>query len=143
MRIESLQELYNDYLEKALQVERNRRPGEGLFGIGKKPSDDPCHQRFLENLKDWLDRFSGEEPDSASIREVLAWIYRAPKENPEPNSAYWMMIAAQSLTTALIPRLNAADAAAIGADFAAAYKRWERMPVQTQILNALKNRAKM
>ncbi len=142
MRIENLQKLYDDYLDKAFTVERNRKPGEGIFGIGKKPSDDPCHVRFLEDLKDWLERFAGEEPDSSSVRDVLTLIYRAPKENPEPMSAYWMLIAAQGPTAPLIPRLSGADAAALNAEFAAAYKRWERMPVQNEILKALAQAAK-
>ena len=102
MSIESLQGLYDEYLEKAITVERNRRPGEGIFGFGKKPSDDPCHARFLEDLKDWLEAFRGGEPDSGEAREVLTLIYRAAKENPEPPSAYWVLIAAQSLMQELM-----------------------------------------
>ena len=123
MRIESLKELYGEYLEKAFEVERNRKPGEGIFGFGKKPSDDPCHQRFLADLKDWLERFDGEEPDSASVREVLRVIFHAPKENSEPTSAYWILIAAQSLTKELIPRLSRTDADALSAEYAAEYNR--------------------
>ena len=142
MRIEGLQELYDGYLEKALQVERYRKPGEGIFGIGKKPSDDPCHERFLTDLKNWLEAFCDSEPDSDSVREVLKLIYQAPKKYPEPKSSYWMLIAAQSLTTAVIPRLNAADATELSTEFAAAYQRWERLPIQKKILEALMKAAK-
>ena len=41
MRIDSLQALYDGYLKEAIQVEKNRKPGEGIFGIGKKPK--PAH----------------------------------------------------------------------------------------------------
>ena len=140
MRIDSLQALYDAYLNEAIQVEKNRKPGEGIFGIGKKPSDDPCHDRFAANLKEWLEAFGEEEPDSAAIREVLSLIYQAPKKYPEPKSSFWMLIAVQSLTTGLIPRLSEADARALVGEFAGLYKRWERLPVQKQILDAL-NRA--
>ena len=32
MRIDSLQALYDGYLKDAIQVEKNRKPGEGIFG---------------------------------------------------------------------------------------------------------------
>ena len=137
MNIESLQTLYDGYLEKAIQVEQNRKPGEGIFGIGKKPSDDPCHERFLEELKKWLEAFERSEPESPMIREALSLIYQAPKKFPEPKSSYWMLIAAQGLTKELIPRLNAPDAEALATEFSAAYKRWERLPIQKEILDAL------
>ena len=110
MRIDNLQALYDGYLKEAIQVEKNRKPGEGIFGIGKKPSDDPCHDRFASNLKEWLEAFGEENPDSAEIREVLSLIYRAPKKYPDPKSSFWMLIAVQSLTLGLIPRLSESDA---------------------------------
>ena len=137
MNTDSLQELYETYYAEALKVEKERKPGEGIFGIGKKPADDPCHDRFVADLKDWLETFSETEPDSAAVREVLSLIYLAPKKYPEPKSAYWMLVAVQGLTIELIPRLTAEDAAALDAEFRAAYKRWERLPAQKQILNAL------
>ena len=137
MRIDSLQALYDGYLKEAIQVEKNRKPGEGIFGIGKKPSDDPCHDRFAANVKKWLEAFGEEEPDSAEIREVLSLIYQAPKKNPDPKSSFWMLIAVQSLTKELIPQLNTADAAALCVEYGTVYKRWERLPVQKQILDAL------
>ena len=138
MRIDSLQALYDGYLKKdAIQVEKNRKPGEGIFGIGKRPSDDPCHDRFAANLKEWLEAFGEEKPDSAEIREVLSLIYRAPKKYPDPKSSFWMLIAVQSLTLGLIPRLSESDARSLVGEFAGLYKRWERLPVQKQILDAL------
>ena len=137
MRIDNLQALYDGYLKEAIQVEKNRKPGEGIFGIGKKPSDDPCHDRFASNLKEWLEAFGEEGPDSAEIREVLSLIYRAPKKYPDPKSSFWMLIAVQSLTLGLIPRLSESDARALVGEFAGLYKRWERLPVQKQILDAL------
>ena len=137
MRIDSLQALYDGYLKDAIQVEKNRKPGEGIFGIGKRPSDDPCHDRFAADLKEWLEAFGEEKPESAEIREVLSLIYRAPKKYSDPKSSFWMLIAVQSLTLGLIPRLSESDARALVGEFAGLYKRWERLPVQKQILDAL------
>ncbi len=142
MNRQELGSLYDAYLEKAEQAEQKQGPFDGLFGLGKKASDDPCHDRFAEDVNRWLTAFRESQPDSASVREVLSVVYHAPKESPEPLSAYWMMTAVQGLTRELIPLLSSADAGALAEDFAAAYSRRERMPVQKQILDALKKAAK-
>ena len=135
--MQQLTALYESYLDEARKVELSRKPGEGIFGIGKRPSDDPCHDRFAANLKEWLEAFGEEAPDSAAIREVLSLVYKAPKKYPDPKSSFWMLIAVQSLTLGLIPRLSESDARALVGEFGGLYKRWERLPVQRQILDAL------
>lgn len=142
MTEQTLQSLYESYLAEALRVEKARKPGEGIFGIGKKPSDDPCHDQFVSDLRLWLDRFRQSEPDSKDVLTVLRLIYFAPKEHPEPKSSFWMLIAVHGLTADLIPLLNRSDASALVKEYSAAYKRWERLPAQAQILSALKQAAK-
>ena len=137
-----LSALYEAYLDKALHVELARKPGEGIFGIGKKPSDDPCHDRFIEDLKQWLDQFRDAGPDSTDVRSVLSYIFRAPKDHPEPKSSYWVLIAVQALTRDLIPLLSEEDAAALVKEYTDAYKRWERMPAQKQVLDELRKASK-
>ena len=142
MNREELETLCMNYLGEAEQVERARRPGDGLFGFGKKPADDPCHDRFAADIKQWLDDFRRSKPDSAEIRGVLEFVYCAPKNHPEPKSAYWMLIAVQSLTKELIPMLNRTDAAALAEAYTGLYKRRERMPAQKQLLDALNKAAR-
>lgn len=142
MNTEELNMLYERYLDEAEEVERNRKPGEGIFGIGKKPSDDPCHDRFVARLGAWMERLLESKPDSATVRDVLRVVYTAPKKHPQPASAYWVLIAVQSLTKDLIPCLCQADAAELTEEYNKTYKRWERLPVQKQILDGLKNAAK-
>ena len=137
-----IRSLYQEYLEQAERVERDRRPGDGLFGVGKKPSDDPCHDRFASALETALRDFAALEPDSPRIREVLSHIYRAPAEHREPMSAYWMLCAVHGFTLELIGRLNAGDAAALLSRYAEDFPRWERLPVQRQVYAALKRSAK-
>lgn len=134
--------LYEAYLDEAARVERERKPGEGLFGLGKKPSDDPCHERFASALEKALQDFAALGPDSPQVREALAHVYRAPVEHKEPLSAYWMLCAVHGFTLELIGRLDAADAAALLASYAKDFRRWERLPVQQQVYAALKRAAK-
>ena len=136
--MQKLSTLYENYLDEALKVELARKPGEGIFGIGKKPSDDPCHDRFTENLKKLLEDFRAAAPESGEVRDVLRYLYRAPKEHPEPKTAYWLLIAVQSLTKELIPLLSVEDAAVLAKEYTGLYKRWELLPIQKQILDTLK-----
>ena len=142
MNMQQLTTLYENYPDEARKVELARKPGEGIFGIGKKPSDDPCHDRFTENLKVLLEDFRAAGPESGELRKVLRYIYWAPKEHPEPKTAYWLLIAVQSLTKELISLLNREDAAALAKEYTGIYKRWERLPIQKQILDALKKASK-
>lgn len=129
--LEEIQNVYQTYLEEAWAAEETRKPGEGIFGFGKRPSDDPCHERFCQRLKETLGEAERDLP------EILAYIYRAPLEHPEPKSAYWMLVAAHGFTLDLIPRLSREEAAALGKEFQKHYRRWERTPVQEQVLSAL------
>lgn len=134
--LESVRALYRDYLEKAEELERNRKPGQGLFGIGTKPADDPCHERFLRELHELLN--GSGETESGGLRETLAFIYHAPLEHKEPASIYWTLIAAHGATLERIPSLTASDARALAETYAAAYRRWNRLPVQDRVIAALK-----
>ena len=133
-----VQTLYQTYLEEVERVEQERRPGEGLFGIGNKPSDDPCHERFAAGLETLLKDFEAQEPDSAQACAVLRYIYRAQLVNREPISAYWMLNAVHGLTLSLIGRLNAEDAAALREQYASDIPRREMLPVQKQVFSKLK-----
>ena len=132
-----IRKMYDDYFEKALAAERNRKPTDGMFGIGKKPGDDPCHTEFAAELEAALNEYAAEKPASADVRALLAFMYSVPKSHEEPKSVYWMLLAVQGLTLPLIPLLSPEDAAVLKKGYAAQYRRWERLPVQQQVLKAL------
>ncbi len=132
-----IRKMYEDYFEKALAAERNRKPTDGMFGIGNKPGDDPCHMEFAVKLEAALNEYAAEKPASADVRGLLAFMYSVPKSHEEPKSVYWMLLAVQGLTLQLIPLLSPEDAAVLKKGYAAQYRRWERLPVQQQVLKAL------
>ena len=132
----------DDGIRLGRALKREQKPGQGIFGFGKKPSDDICHDRFATDLDTWLGAYYETNPDSKSVREVLTMVYHAPKEHPEPRSAFWMLIAVQGLTKKLIPLLSPADAAALATDYAETYARRERLPAQKQLLDAMQKAAK-
>ena len=137
----AIRKIYDSYFEKALAAEKNRKPTDGMFGIGKKPGDDPCHAEFAAELETAIRAYSETQPSSPQVRELLKFMYQIPKSHEDPKSIYWMLVAVHGLTAELIPLLSAQDADALKTCYAAAYKRWERLPVQQQILRALKQAA--
>ena len=142
MTVEEISLLYDRYLEDAARAEREQKPGEGLFGFGKRPQDAPCHEHFVSDLGTALNVIAESEPDSTFLRSILGMIYDAPKTRPAPKSAYWMLIAVHGLTLPLIPLLSPEDAAALSLSYAAAFPRRERLPVQKQVLDSLKKAEK-
>ena len=137
---ERIRTLYSDYIETAVLLEKNRKFGQGMFGIGKSPADNPCHESFVNDLAALLKEYARETPPSDELRSVLEWIYRAPIEHQRPQSMHWILVAAHGTTLELIPLLDAADAEALRGQYARDYRRWERLPVQKQVLSALEKR---
>ncbi len=135
--LERVRALYEQYLATTERLERDRRPGDGLFGFGKSPKDDPCHDQFAVALEALLGEILAGEPDSGETREVLEYIYRAPQVYPEPQTAYWMFQAVHGLTVPLAARLTPADAQAVRDEYVKTYRRWERMPSHKRALAAL------
>jgi len=76
------------------------------------------------------------------IRDVLTYVYTAPLAYRSDPLIYWTLMAVHGLPMALVDRLTPEDAAALFARYGEDFPRRERMPVQTQTLNALKRRAK-
>ena len=135
--MEELERLYAEYLAEARRAEANRRPLDGMFGFGRKSGDDPCHERFAQELEALLKAAAEKGVASGELRGMLAYIYRAPKENREPLAAYWMLMAVHSLTPELAGRLCREDAQALWEEYQTAYPRRDRLPAQKKVLAAL------
>ena len=134
--------IYEEYLEAAAKAEAERKPGDGLLGIGKGPADSPCHARFAGALEAKLNAFAASAPESAETAAVLDYIYGVAPRYGDLKSAYWMLLAVHGLTLPLIPCLSPADATCLRARYAETYTRRKRLPVQNQVLAALKSAAK-
>ena len=132
-----LESVYDGYLETITRLESERKFGEGFFGLKSGPKDNPCHDRFDQDLKVLLQDLTPGETDSALLREVLEYMYDAPLQNPYPKSAYWMLIAVQDLTKDLIRGLAPEDADALAERYIENYPRNQRLPVQTELVKLL------
>lgn len=140
--LEDVRALYADYQEQFRQHELARKPGEGIFGLGMGPRDYPCHGQFAQQLEQLLKELAAQQPASGCLSEVLDYIYRAPLElRPAQDAVYWMLLAAHSLTSGLIPLLEAGDASTLAGSYSRAYPRRNRLPAQDKILAALRAQA--
>lgn len=134
--------LYRDYIRKAEELEKNRKIGDGLFGLTPGPADDPCHERFAQELEALLKACAGSAPGSETAAEILRFQFAAPQVHQEPKSLYWMLIAVQGLGGALADCLSPAEAASLAAEYGALYPRRLRLPVQKQLLKTLERKAR-
>lgn len=137
-----LRALIAAYLDKVDELERNRKIGEGLFGMKGGPKDDPCHDRFAEDVRALLSDFAAEEPSSGETAALLRELYTAAADHRDAGCAYWMLLAVQGAGLPLIERLSAPDAAALHALLESLYSRRERFPVHDQTLKKLKKQGK-
>ena len=137
---DEIKQICSDYIAAAEKVENERKPADGLFGMGKKPADDPCHDRFAEKLGDALKEIASCCSGSSEAKEILSYLYRLPKEHTEPVSIFWMLNAVHGLTLPLIDCLSHEDAVYLRKQYTSDYKRWERLPVQEDVVKALKAR---
>ena len=71
------------------------------------------------------------------MRFILAQAH----EHRESRSAYWMLLASHALAIPLVELLSAEQAREIREYFEGEYPRRERLPVQKELLKALKDRA--
>ena len=136
-----LEALYNDYIGTVQELERNRKPGEGLFGMRSGPKDNPCHERFSEDAEKMLRDFRDTSPTSEDSAAMLRYILTIPESWQELTCAYWMLIAVQGFGIDLIEFLNPADAKALTELYNAYYPRRIRLPVQEKLLKKLKQQA--
>lgn len=134
--------LYREYIRKAEELEKNRRIGDGLFGLTPGPADDPCHGRFADDLEALLKECCAAAPSSAEAAEILRFLFAAPEAHREVKSLYWMLIAVQGLGQILAERLNASDAELLAGEYGARYPRRLRLPVQKQLLKTLERRSR-
>ena len=129
--------LYEAYIAKADQLAREAKPGAGWFGLPGGPKSDPCHEQFARDAQELFASMAAQRPASAQARQALEYIFRAPEENRNDQSLYWMMQAVHGYTPPLAACLSPEDARVLREAYAKQYRRWERLPAQKKALAAL------
>ena len=83
-----LRTLYEAYLDKTAAVERSQKFGAGWFGLKGGVADDPCHDRFADELRAYFEELAQSGADSAAVREVMEYVISAPQKADAPRAAY-------------------------------------------------------
>ncbi len=137
--MERLVALYQNYYQEIREASREAKPFAALFG--QPLGNDPCNGQFLKDVQTLLPQLA-EDPQL--LPQVLAYIFEEPKRYEQGGipAAHWNVVGVHSFTLEYIPRLEPADAARLAESFEKAYPRWDRLPVQNQVLKELKARAK-
>ena len=140
--INEIYDLYDAYIKKVDELERNKKITAGLFGLTRGPKDDPCHDQFAEDLEAKLQAFAASDPDPAEVNSLLTFMFSVPLKYRDKQLIYWMFAAVHILTPDLIRLLNRADAEVLYEQYSRDYPRWERLPAQKKVLKALKDKEK-
>ena len=138
MWLDRLKTLYDEYIGQVRQLERDRKPADGLLGMGKGPSDDACHDRFAGAVEALLKEFDSAAPSSGEVRDVLWYIYSSTETDDIPLSAYWMLGAVHGFTVALTDRLQPQQASELAELYERVMPRRKRLPVQKKVWAAIR-----
>ena len=140
--MKQLIEIYEKYLEKAVQVRSKASPFAGIFGMGDDPRKHPCHEMFYEAVQDWMKEFEASQPDAAAALEAVRFILEAPLAHEDNKDVYWFLYAAHGLTMGLISRIGTADCKVLFDWYDHSFPRRNRFPVQQQVWKLLKDRSR-
>lgn len=133
---DKIRELYGEYLQKVEDYIGTLKPSDGLLGMGNGPQNAPCHDWFDEQVAG----FTAQLPVEATP-EVLQVILLAEEAFSAPPCAKWMLVAVQRHGLCLIPQLHEQDAASLLQRYTRLYSVFHRLPVQKEIVRALKKKA--
>ncbi len=132
------QEIIDTYIDALAEADKHRKPGSGILGIGPGPGDDPCHVAMDEQVAALTAELAENETDPAVIGELVKAVLQAEQSREWPEAAKWAVLATQRHTIPLIAGMNQSDRKDILTWFEKAYPRRLRMPIQKQLINALK-----
>lgn len=140
--INEIYALYDAYIQKVQELEKNKKITDGLFGITKSPKGDACHDQFAEELGTKLKELALCKPAPDEVCDLLEYMFTIPLSWKEDPMIYWMLAAVHILALDLVPILSGKDAQRLYEQYNRDYHRWERLPAQKDMLKALKAAAK-
>ena len=135
--MDNIVRIYDSYFTSLNEQISEQSISDGLMGMGRKEDSLPCHDKFYTSLSAELTAFTDSSPCDTEVESIVKYILEAPLLHTEPKSAYWMMLAAHSLTEGLIAALSDEAAERLAAWYGKAYPRHERLPAQKKLLKMM------
>ena len=139
--LDELRQAYSEYRKELDKAERKQRPADGLLGFGRSVKDDACHDRFDERIAHAVSVLCAGPLTSEEAGQAIRLLLLRKTDAEWHLSAQWMLIAAERHSLPLIAFLSPELAGSLQKEYAARYKPWNRLPVQKQVLQALKERS--
>lgn len=143
MGYSSIENVYSEYISEVEKNNSKRKLSDGLMGFGKRADSYSCHDEFYQKLNDEILAITKDTELQSEVFDVIMFVFQAPLKNKNNTSAYWMMMAAHSLTENLFPMISGNKAAELLHWYTETYPRYERLPNQDKMLKVLKKRSKL
>lgn len=138
--MEPLQEykaIMDEYVEAVNELQKKRKFLDGLFGFGSHPGNAACHE-ILDQKVEALCRKAGEALDASEQASLADAVLRSERAWQGPEYARLMMAAIQRHVIPLLPSLSPETKKELLTWYEKEYPRWKRLPVQDQVISALK-----
>lgn len=130
--MEALIQLYEAYLELVGQLQRDRKPFEGAFGLGGGPAAHPCHRQFAQDVEGAL----AQVPEAERL-DGMRYIFQQPLHWKKDPMLYGMLRAVHGAALPYLKDLSPEQARDLQWWYESAYPRQERMPCQVRVIAAL------
>ncbi|MBQ9252996.1 MAG: hypothetical protein IJ188_10220 [Clostridia bacterium] len=135
--IAQLNRVLKEYQDEVQKLQKGKRMFDGVMGLGNHPGNAPCHE-IMDRQVEALCGQATDAVETEGISELILRIFQAQGEWQGPEYARLMLAAIQRHTLPLISRLPAEEKEMLRRWYEQAYPRRKRLPVQDQILAALK-----
>ena len=134
---EELQGILAEYDQAVQELQKKRKALDGILGLGNHPGNAACHE-LMDRQVEALCRKAGEEGSPGERAALVRTIFETESAWRGPEYARLMLVAIQRHTLGILPGLEKADRDALAAWYQKQYPRRKRLPVQEQVLAALK-----
>lgn len=131
--MEEVKRLYENYLDQVARLQRERKPFEGVFGLGGGPAAHPCHRQFARDVEQALARMPREER-----LEAMEYIFRQAPAYQDNPLVYWMFLAVHGAVVPFLQELTPQQARQLRAWYETAYPERDRLPCQHRVVYTLK-----
>lgn len=135
---ETVNRIVTDYLAECTRLLANAKPSAGLFGLGRDPAMDRCHELFFSELEKKIADMAMEPISGEEAYDAILTLFTAPEKQSCPDTARWSLMAAHKTVLPLIPLLSSENRNALRLWYDTHIPRQERLPVQKAVYKALK-----
>ena len=136
-----LETIYTDYAAAVKTVRKNARIFDGIFGLGKDPRNDACHDTYYQSVGTWVTELLAAQPEQELLMQAAVFILEKPLAFAG-QECYWYMYAAHGHLKPIIPYLSKENCAELSQRLEKAYKKLDRMPLQKELLKILAKASK-